>query len=197
LKSQVLTALFLSASLNTCLSELNVYDRNQVGSGETLERLLEIISTMSTSLRRLYINMDFTNRSVISSFHQNTSITHLYCGVNRTRVRDVEPLVRIMKRNRKLHHANELLLLRHPHEPTPNITVPKGVWVKGIQCLSHDSTGATAVYTILRAKLVMWWAPKVVSTINEYAADATAAVAATSAATYKDIESTSDNVEAH
>lgn len=162
LPSHVLTALFFSAALDTTsLSELNAYDLDQIG-GQTLEQLLKIIPMMS-SLRRLHINLDFTNESVQSSFHRNTSITHLYTGLNRDKIRhyNVKPLLRILKRNQKLHNANELL-----HDVPSQSNIPKGIWVKGLQCLAHDNTGATAVYKIMRAKLVMWWAPQQASTIN-------------------------------
>jgi hypothetical protein len=201
LPSHVLIALFSSAAAriiddndttmtSSSLSELNAYDQDQV-CGQTLMQLLEIIPKLSSSLRRLHVNFDFTNASVQASFHSNTGITHLYNRVNRTKItshhlrqrhhhnnnsNNVEPLLRILKRNRKLHHANELLHDSSSSMPqTQNSSIsnnsnviPKGLWVMGLESLlaAHDddnTTGITAVYKILRAKLVMWWAPKQVS----------------------------------
>jgi Ran GTPase-activating protein (RanGAP) involved in mRNA processing and transport len=164
LPSQVITALFSAAAGaavddTPSIYELNVYDRNQI-HGQALVQILQLVPRM-TSLRRLHVNLDFAGASVQSSFHSNTSVTHLYSGVDRVKIKRqyhrhdnsqhnaVEPLLRILKRNQKLHNANGLL----------QGTNRKGVWVAGLTCLAQDHTGASAVYKIMRAKLVMWWAP--------------------------------------
>jgi hypothetical protein len=153
LPGHAMISLFQAVSNSRSLRHLSVYDNVRL-QGHDLERLLEIIPTMHY-LFDLHVNLDFENESVLSSFHWNTSLWCLYSGSNMEEMMHGHVLFGTLDRNRRLRDANELL------QQEPRCMIPwGGIWAHGIEQLTHDNnTGATAVYKIMREKLVMWWAP--------------------------------------
>jgi hypothetical protein len=100
-----ITALLHAAAVGKKVNSLYAYDHVQLQAGQDLERLLENIPTVKISCLR--INVDFTDESVISSFHSNTIIQRLY-GENGDEIHD-GPVADIMKRNQRLFHASDFL----------------------------------------------------------------------------------------
>jgi hypothetical protein len=118
------------------------------------------------------------DESVLSAFRRSTTIQRLFTSNITTQFRqEVEngPVYDIMKRNRVISHAIELL------ESESQWTIPFYKFIERIT-RPNDNTGATAVYKIMQEKLVMWWAPHqaAVSTVDAPIAPAAAAAAAAS-----------------
>lgn len=127
-------------------------------------------------LCHLHVKLDFASEYVLSAFHRNTSILYLYSGVHRG-VHRVEmitdgPVFHILERNRRLLKANELL------DCEPRMLIPlRGVWGKAIGHFARHERGATAVYKVLRERIVFWWAPKMTTCTTNDAVSASPATA--------------------
>jgi Ran GTPase-activating protein (RanGAP) involved in mRNA processing and transport len=135
------------------LLQLFAYDRDVQLQGQDLERLLETIPMIK--LRSLSMNLDFTNKAVLSSFCSNTSIEYLY-DENSDEIA-AGPVVRIMERNYRLRRATELLF---PGAEFQQIITPLGLWAKGIAKIVDDQSGTSGAYKILQEKLAMFVAPE-------------------------------------
>jgi hypothetical protein len=179
--SHVIVSLVQALIHNQIFEELSVYCSEQL-QGDDLQRLLEIVPKMPSNLRRLAIHLDFSNKSVVSSFHWNTGLLSLNNGSEFV----PGPISDILKRNRQLRNANELL----DSEPHRQRTIPLGLWVKGIESLTLDNAGTTALYKILREKLVTWRAPlpqeAAASTTSAAALASAPGAASTATASFKD-----------
>jgi hypothetical protein len=168
-----ITAILLAAARNKTLQGLYAYDHVRLQAGKDLEPLLEIIPAVH--LLSLHINLDFDNEAVLSSFHLNTNIQHLYDE----NVEEIEGghVADILERNYRLSKADLLLDCDN--------RIPAGLWAKGIEYLIRGdidkNRGATAAYKILREKLVMW-APNTSSTKNTAIASPAAATPVPAAA---------------
>jgi hypothetical protein len=78
------------------LQELRIWDHNR-RQGKDLDDLLIVIPAITVPC--LYINLDFENEAVVSAFHKNASILHLYTGFPGDRI---PVLFASLKRNRLL-----------------------------------------------------------------------------------------------
>lgn len=92
-------AIFQAVLFNSTLQDLCVYDHVQ-RQGQDLQRLLENILKMK--LQSLHINLNFTDKQVISSFHQNITIRHLRSGEHAEEI-TAGPVFSSLERNRLLH----------------------------------------------------------------------------------------------
>jgi hypothetical protein len=173
LPGDTMAALFRSLSIKTTQTQLDAYDSVQL-RGADLESLLEIIPHM-LNVQDLRMNLNFMDKSVLSSFRRNTSIQHLYTRTmtGGTPWQEVVsgPVLDLLKRNRGLCKAIMLL------DSEPRRTIPLGLWSKAMGRLGRGNTGATALYKIMREKLVTsWW------TSNQEAVTAAAAASSTTIA---------------
>lgn len=69
------------------------------------------------NLFQLYVNLDFTDPSFLSSLRTNKTVCHLYRSPMQSEI-TTGPVSVIMKRNRRLQKANKLL--EHEHASNGN-----------------------------------------------------------------------------
>jgi hypothetical protein len=96
LPDHVITAIFQAVANNPKLKTVYALDSVQP-QGQTLERQLEIIPNMKVT--RLYVNLDFEDESVLSSFHRNARILHLHSSEDHVEISN-GPVNGKLERNR-------------------------------------------------------------------------------------------------
>jgi hypothetical protein len=155
LPGHALAVLFQAVANHPTLTLLGVFDSTPL-QGVGLASLQDNLPQMN--LTELYANLDVTAPSLLSSLHKNKTLCHIYKSPFRLAEEiTTEPVVFIMKRNRRLRKANKLL----EHERQTATMLPEQVWGWTMGDIAKDdTTGATAAYTVLCEKLVMWWPPK-------------------------------------